>query len=116
MPKNNLGGKRNNINSKINKLLDNGNVFDFGVGPKNTFIAFKKNGMRSFSEWDAPITLATKEGILQQIAVGDEAVAKVWDDQVNLRSNYFKRNGYEVIGKKQETGSPIVYLLVKRQK
>lgn len=104
------------INSKIKKMLDDGNVFDFGVGPRYTTIAFKRHGIKSFSEWDAPITLATKDGILKQLKIGEEATAKVWDDQVKIRTNYFKRNGYKVIGEKQEEGSATVYLLVKREK
>ena len=112
MPKDNLGGKRNNINSKINKLYESGNVITFGVGPTNTYISLNYNGYGSVNSWDAPIKMATRDGILDEIK--DEALVIADKDQVNLRSNYFKRNGFEVIGTKERNNYE-TYIVVKRK-
>lgn len=103
----------NNINSKINNIYESGKVITFGTGPTNTYISLDYNGFGSINKWDAPIKMATKDGILNEIQ--DEALAIVDKDQVNLRSNYFKRNGFEIVGTKERNNYE-TYILIKRQK
>lgn len=101
-----------NINSKINNLYESGKVITFGVGPTNTYISLSYNGFGSVNSWDAPIKMATRDGILNEI--DNEALVIADKSQVNLRSNYFKRNGFEIVGTKERNQFE-TYIVIKRK-
>ena len=102
----------NKTSNRIKDIIDNGKVIEFGRGPSNTYIALKENGYKSSTTWDAPIKLATRDGILNKI--NNEAVAIADTEQVKLRSDYFKRNGFEVVGTQKKSDWE-TYILIKRK-
>lgn len=85
------------ITKDIVNVVNNGQVFDFSVGPKMTLISRYENGEYSqyYSSGDSPMRAFEKEivpNLKDEFVVIDDGISKT------SRASRFKKYGYDVVG------------------